>query len=301
MRIGFTGIECSKLFEVCGFWFVVPRLAKKLKSTNWYFSVLSFSLSYYNRSFSSHNLKPQTSPMFKLDILAIASHPDDVELCAAGTLMAHISKGYKCGIVDLTRGELGTRGNAEKRLAEAKKAAEIMGLSVRENLEMEDGFFLNDKAHQLAIATVIRKYKPEIVISNSISDRHPDHGRAAALVTNAVFLAGLARLSTTSAGQPQEKWKVKAHYHCIQDRYIKPDFVIDVTPYWEKKMEAILAYKTQFFDPTNNEPNTPISGKEFLDFLSARAMEFGRPAGYHYAEGFTVERTPGVSDFFTLE
>jgi bacillithiol biosynthesis deacetylase BshB1 len=237
----------------------------------------------------------------KLDILAIGAHPDDVELSAGGTLLVHLKRGLKCGIVDMTRGELGSRGNAAIRLEEANRAAEILGVHVRENLEMEDGFFLNDKAHQLSIASVIRKYRPEIILSNAVSDRHPDHGKAAVLVTNAVFLAGLARVSTTSAGQLQEAWKVKAHYHYLQDRFIQPDFVVNVTEVWEKRMEAIFAFKTQFYDPASKEPQTPISTKEFIDFLSARAMDIGRPCGFHYAEGFTVERTIGVSDLFNLK
>jgi bacillithiol biosynthesis deacetylase BshB1 len=237
----------------------------------------------------------------KLDILAFAAHPDDVELCAAGTLLLHIKKGFKVGIVDLTKGELGTRGNATRRTEESNRSSEILGIHVRENLGMEDGFFLNDKTHQLSVVNVIRKYQPEIIISNAISDRHPDHGRAAELIREAVFLAGLSRVSTTSAGELQKVWKAKAHYHYIQDRYIKPDFIVDVTPFWEKKMEAILAFKTQFFDPNSKEPETPISGKDFLDFLSARAMEFGRPAGFKYGEGFTVERTVGVLDLFDLK
>lgn len=236
----------------------------------------------------------------KLDILAFGAHPDDVELCAGGTLLVHIKKGYKCGIVDLTRGELGTRGNAAKRTEEANHSSEILGVQVRENLEMEDGFFINDKTHQLAIASVIRKYKPEIILSNAVSDRHPDHGRAAALITNAVFLAALSRLSSTSAGQLQEAWRVKAHYHYIQDRYIRPDLAIDITEYWDKKMESILAFKTQFFDPLSTEPKTPISEKEFLQFLEARSMEMGRQSGFQYAEGFTCERIPGVTDLFNL-
>ncbi len=236
----------------------------------------------------------------KLDILAFGAHPDDVELCAAGTLLVHLNKGYKCGIVDLTRGELGSRGTAATRMEEANKSSEILGIHVRENLEMEDGFFQNDKAHQLSIASVIRKYRPKIVISNAISDRHPDHGRAAALITNGVFLAGLKKVSTTLAGQLQESWRIKAHYHYIQDRYIKPDIVIDVSAVWEKKMEAILAFKSQFYDPDSIEPVTPISSMEFLKFIEGRSIETGRQAGFHYAEGFTCERTPGVKDFFNL-
>jgi bacillithiol biosynthesis deacetylase BshB1 len=236
----------------------------------------------------------------KLDILAFGAHPDDVELCAAGTLILHIEKGYTCGIIDLTRGELGTRGNEDLRREEARKASSIIGIHLRENLEMADGYFQNDTSHQLAIVTAIRKYRPEIVFATAIHDRHPDHGRAAALVANSIFLAGLQKVETQYDGKSQERWNVRALYHYIQDRHIKPDFSVDITPVWEKKMEAVRAFTTQFYDPNSREPETPISGKDFFDFLAARAIEMGRPIGARYAEGFTFQRTPGVRNLFDL-
>ncbi len=236
-----------------------------------------------------------------LDILAFGAHPDDVELGASGTLINHVKKGYKCGVVDLTNGELGTRGTAETRKSEAKAASKIMGLLVRENLNMADGFFQNDKTHKLEIVRMIRKYRPQIVLCNAVSDRHPDHGRGSDLIKDAVFLSGLLKVETTDSGIKQEAWRPAAVYHYIQDRFIRPDFVVDISEVWEQKMESVLAYKTQFYQPGSSEPETAISTKEFLDFLKGRAIEFGRPAGYQYAEGFTVERTPGISDMFSLK
>jgi N-acetylglucosamine malate deacetylase 1 len=236
-----------------------------------------------------------------LDILAFGAHPDDVELSASGTLINHIKRGYKCGVVDLTNGELGTRGTAETRKSEAEAASKIMGLLVRENLNMADGFFQNDKTHKLEIVRMIRKYRPQIVLCNAVSDRHPDHGRGSDLIRDAVFLSGLLKVETIDSGIKQETWRPSAVYHYIQDRFIRPDFVVDISEVWEQKMESVLAYKTQFYQPGSLEPETAISTKEFLDFLKGRAIEFGRPAGYQYAEGFTVERTPGISDFFSLK
>ena len=236
----------------------------------------------------------------KLDILAFGAHPDDVEISASGTLLVHIAKGYKCGIIDLTRGELGTRGSAEQRDEEAKRASEIIGIHVRENLSMEDGFFYNDKANQLKIVSIIRKYKPEIILCNAITDRHPDHSRAASLISTSVFLAGLHKVNTMNNDIPQERWKVKAHYHYVQDRYIKPDIAVDISSVWEKKMASILAFSSQFYDPSSTEPDTEISGKDFMEFLSGRAMEMGRPLGVQYAEGFTSPRLPGVTNLFNL-
>jgi len=233
----------------------------------------------------------------KLDILAIGAHPDDVELCAAGTLYLHMQRGKKCGILDLTRGELGTRGNAETRMMEAEKATAILGISVRENLGIEDGFFQHTKENQLASAGIIRKYQPEIVLCNAIRDRHPDHGRASKLVSDAIFLAGLSKVNTIGK---EERWKVKAVYHYIQDRYIIPDLAIDITSVWDKKMEAVMAYSSQFYNPDSTEPDTAISTKDFLDFLVSRSMDFGRPLGVRYAEAFTVERTIGTTDLFQL-
>lgn len=236
----------------------------------------------------------------KLDILAFGAHPDDVEISASGTLLIHIEKGYTCGIVDLTRGELGTRGSAEFRDEEAKMASEIIKIHARENLRMEDGFFQNDKINQLKIVSVIRKYKPEIILCNAITDRHPDHSRAAALISTAIFLSGLQKVVTTFNDTQQERWKVKAHYHYVQDRYIKPDIAVDISSVWDIKMKAILAFSSQFYDPSSKEPDTEISGKDFIDFLAGRAMEMGRPLGVQYAEGFTSPRLPGVTNLFNL-
>jgi bacillithiol biosynthesis deacetylase BshB1 len=236
-----------------------------------------------------------------MDILAFAAHPDDVELSCSGTLMKAISQGKKVGIIDLTQGELGSRGTIETRYAEAATASEIMGLSYRENLKMADGFFEINEANKRLIIQMIRKYRPQIVLANAIEDRHPDHGRAAQLVSEACFLAGLHRIETEYEGQQQKAYRPKAVYHYIQDYYIKPDFVVDITPFIERKIEAIKAYKTQFYDPNSTEPQTPISGAEFFDFIKGRMLQFGRPIGAQYAEGFTVEREIGVEDLFDLK
>jgi N-acetylglucosamine malate deacetylase 1 len=235
-----------------------------------------------------------------LDILAFAAHPDDVELSCSGTLMKHITKGKRVGVIDLTEGELGSRGSVSLRYEEAKNASKIMGLTVRENLKMRDGFFEINEETKLKIVTAIRTYRPKIVLANAIEDRHPDHGRAAQLVSEACFLAGLRKVETIVGGQLQEAYRPQVVYHYIQDRYIKPDFVVDITPYIEQKMEAILAYKSQFYDPNSTEPQTPISGADFLDFVKARCNEFGRPIGAQYAEGFTAERIVGVDSLFDL-
>lgn len=236
----------------------------------------------------------------KLNILAIAVHPDDVELSCAGTLLKHIDMGKKVGILDLTRGELGSRGTAETRDVEAADSAKILGVHVRENVRMADGFFTHTEENLRRIIAILRKYQPDIVLANALNDRHPDHGRAAKLTADACFLSGLVRIETELDGKIQDKWRPKALYHYIQDYYRKPDFVIDITSYMEQKTKAIMAFKTQFFDPESKEPETPISSKAFLDFLSARAQEMGRPAGFLYAEGFEVVRIPGVNDLFDL-
>lgn len=236
----------------------------------------------------------------KLHILAIAAHPDDVELSCAGTLLKHSSLGYTCGILDLTVGELGTRGNGELRLQEAAHAAKILGLQVRDNLKMADGFFRNDKEHQLEIIKKIRQYQPELVLCNAVSDRHPDHGRAAQLISEACFYSGLRRVQTQLDGNEQEAWRPKAVYHYIQDRQLQPDIVVDVTGFVDRKMEAIQAFKSQFYDPDSKEPQSPISVKNFFDVVKGKMAVFGRDAGFEYAEGFTVERTPGVTDLFKL-
>lgn len=231
-----------------------------------------------------------------LHLLAFAAHPDDVELAASGTIISHIQQGYRCGVIDLTRGELGTRGNAESRETEAAASSKIMGLSVRDNLDLGDGFFEINQTTLMAVVTQIRKYKPSIVLANAVSDRHPDHGRAAALVSRACFLAGLPKIETGTypAHRP------KAVYHYIQDRFIKPDVIVDITAVFEQKMTAIKAFKTQFYDPNSDEPETPISSKEFMEFLEARSLEYGRTIGTKYGEGFTTERTLGTPSLTAL-
>lgn len=236
----------------------------------------------------------------KLHILAIAAHPDDVELSCSGTLLKHTALGYDCGILDLTSGELGTRGNAELRLLEAAEAAKILGLKVRDNLKMADGFFKNDKDHQLEIIKKIRQYKPELVLCNAVSDRHPDHGRASQLVSEACFYSGLRKIQTTLNGVEQQAWRPKAVYHYIQDRHMQPDVVVDVTEFVEQKMQAIKAFKSQFYDPDSKEPESPISVKNFLDVVKGKMQLYGRDAGFEFAEGFTVERAPGIKDLFNL-
>ncbi len=230
----------------------------------------------------------------KLDILAIGIHPDDVELSASGTILKHIALGKKVGILDLTRGELGTRGSAELRTQEANASAKILGLAVREQLQMADGFFENNEAHQKQIIQMIRKYQPEIVLCNAITDRHPDHGRAAKLTADACFYSGLINDIT------QVAWRPKAIYHYIQDHFIEPDFVIDITSHMDKKMESIMAFSSQFFDPNSEEPQTPISSKNFMENVKAKASLFGRAINADYAEGFTVSRYIGVENLFDL-
>ncbi len=238
----------------------------------------------------------------KVDILAIGVHPDDVELSCSGTLIKHIRQGYKVGLLDLTRGELGTRGTAETRDQEAADAAVILGASFRKNVAMADGFFTHSEENLRKIIRVIRFCQPSIVLSNAIRDRHPDHGRASKLISDACFLSGLVKIETKDdQGLVQDKWRPKAVYNYIQDFYIKPDFVIDISDVVDEKVQSILAYKTQFYNPESAEPETPISSKAFLDFLYSRWRDMGRPAGYEYAEGFTVERITGVKDLFQLD
>ena len=236
----------------------------------------------------------------KLDILAFGAHPDDVELGAGATIAKEISLGKKVGIVDLTRGELGTRGSAELRDIEAANAAKILGVSVRENLGFADGFFINDKKHQLEIIKMIRKYKPEIVLCNAIDDRHIDHPKGSKLVSDACFLSGLLKIETDLAGNQQEKWRPKQVYHYIQWKNIEPDFVVDVSNFMEKKEAAVLAYSSQFFDPKSNAPETPITSKNFTDSVNYRAKDLGRLIGVDYAEGFTSERYVAVENLSKL-
>jgi len=236
----------------------------------------------------------------KLDILAIGVHPDDVELGCSGTILKHIAQGKKVGILDLTQGELGSRGSAELRLVEAANAAKILGVVARENLGYADGFFKNDKEHQLGIIEIVRKYQPDVVLANAPKDRHPDHGRASQLISEACFYSGLLKIETELAGEKQAHWRPKAVYHYIQDRYLKPDFVVDVSAYVDKKMEAIMAFSSQFYNPVSDEPKTPISGEDFLNSVKARMIGLGRDIGVDYAEGFVVERVVGVEDITSL-
>jgi bacillithiol biosynthesis deacetylase BshB1 len=236
----------------------------------------------------------------KLDILAFGAHPDDVELSAAGTLLKHIDLGKSVGIIDLTEGELGTRGTAQTRYIEAAHASDILGLTIRKNLQMPDGFFEHDEFNIRKIVEVLRMYRPTVVLCNAVHDRHPDHARAAKLVSDACFMSGLRKVETLAEGIIQEPHRPKTVYHYIQDRFIKPDFVVDVSPYVHKKMAAIRAYTTQFYDPQSIEPDTPISGKEFMDFIHANMQVHGRSIGVPFAEGFTTERCMGVRSFFDL-
>lgn len=236
----------------------------------------------------------------KLDILAFAAHPDDAELSCSGTLMAHIAQGKKAGIVDLTRGELGTRGTVEIRAKEAAASAAIQQLHARENLGLPDGFLKNEEEHLLPLIKAIRKYQPEIVLCNAIDDRHPDHGLSAQLEERACFLAGLAKIETIENGVVQQAWRPKQVFHYIQDRYINPDLIVDITPYFEKKMESIKAFSSQFYDPKGESSNTYISSPEFLENIETRAREFGRAIGVKYGEGFTTKRKVGVKSMFDL-
>lgn len=236
----------------------------------------------------------------KLDILAFGAHPDDVELGCSGTLAKEIALGKKVGIVDLTRGELGTRGSAEIRDAEAVKAAEILGIHVRENLNMRDGFFVNDETHQLEIIKMIRKYRPEIVICNAVDDRHIDHSKGSKLVSNACFLSGLRRIETEVDNDVQQAWRPKVVYHYVQWKNLEPDFVVNISKFIDVKMKSILAYDSQFYNPDTKEPETPIATKNFLDSVKYRAQDLGRIIGVDYAEGFTVERYLAVNSLSDL-
>ena len=237
----------------------------------------------------------------KLDILAIGVHPDDVELGCSGVMINEIKKGKKAGILDLTQGELGTRGTAETRYAEATNAAAIIGASVRENLRMRDGFFRNDEEHQLKLVAAIRKFQPEIVLANVLNDRHPDHGKGGWLLYDACFLSGLRQIKTTDEnGNDQEKWRPKMLLHYIQDRFYEPDLIIDISEVWEQRMDAIRAFKTQFYDPDSQEPQSYLSNPEFIEALSARARLLGKRIGVKYAEGFVSKKNIGIKDLDCL-
>ncbi|RXR32229.1 bacillithiol biosynthesis deacetylase BshB1 [Flavobacterium piscinae] len=236
----------------------------------------------------------------KVDILAFGAHPDDVELGCAGTIAKEISLGRKVGIIDLTEGELGTRGSVEIRYKEATKASEILGISFRENLKMRDGFFKNDEEHQLQVIRMIRKYRPKIVLCNAIDDRHVDHGKGAKLVSDACFLSGLKRIETVLEGEKQEAWRPDVVYHYIQWKDLKPDFVVDISGFMDKKLQAIMAYDSQFYNPNSDEMVTPIATKNFLDSIKYRSQDLGRLIGTDFAEGFTVERYVAVNSLGDL-
>jgi len=237
----------------------------------------------------------------KLDILVIAVHPDDAELCCSGTILKHIALGKKVGIVDLTRGELGTRGTAETRDEEAADSAKILGLHVRENLRMRDGFFQNDEAHRLEVIKAIRKYQPEIILSNALEDRHPDHGRAGDLVYDAVFLSGLPKIETEVKGEKQVAHRPRLLLQFIQDRYIKPDIIVDISDHMDTKIKSIQAFKTQFYNPDIDGLETYISSPEFFETVIGRAREFGKSIGATFGEGFTSRKLLGVDNLFDLK
>jgi len=238
--------------------------------------------------------------MIKLDILAIGAHPDDIELSCSGTIAKEVDRGKKVGILDLTKGELGTRGTPQIRAAEAQKASEVLGVTVRENLGFRDGFFVNDEKHQLEIIKVIRKYQPEIVLCNAIDDRHIDHAKGSKLTSDSCFLSGLRMIETQVDGHIQDPWRPKQVYHYIQWKNIEPDFVVDVSGYMDKKMDSVRAYTSQFYDENSKEPSTPISSKNFIESIKYRAADLGRIIGVAYAEGFTVERSVAVDSIFDL-
>ncbi len=231
----------------------------------------------------------------KLDILAIGAHPDDVEIGCGGTVSKEISLGKKVGILDLTRGELGTRGSAEIRDKESANAGKILNIAVRENLGFADGFFINDKKHQLEVIKIIRKYRPEIILCNAVDDRHIDHPKGSNLVSDACFLSGLRKIVTTVDSKEQECWRPKQVYHYIQWKHIEPDFVVDISVFIEQKIASVKAYESQLYNPKSNEPESPITSQNFLESIKYRARDLGRLVGVDYAEGFTSERYVAIS------
>lgn len=231
----------------------------------------------------------------KLDILVLAAHPDDAELGCGGTIAKHVALGQKVGIIDFTRGELGTRGSVPQRDQEAKESSSILGLSVRENLNFRDGFFQNDEPHQREVIRVIRKYRPDIVLANAIYDRHPDHGKGSGLSFDSCFYSGLAKIETTDEGVKQEAWRPKHLYHFIQSQFLVPDFIVDVSEFWNVKMNAVRAFTSQFYSTESKEPETFISSPGFMKLLEARGQELGFAIGAAYGEGFTVRRTMGIN------
>ena len=238
--------------------------------------------------------------MSNVDILCITAHPDDVELCMGGTVLRHVAKGRTVGLVDLTIGELGTRGSGQLRMQEAEVARVILGAAFRYQLDLADGFFRADKESLLKVVEVIRRHRPGTVFTNALKDRHPDHGRGAALVSEACFLSGLLRVETTHEGKAQDAWQPTTLLHCIQDRWMEPTLVVDVTEHWPKRMEAIHAFKSQFYDPNSTEPGSSISSKEFIAVIEGRGLQFGRLIGATYGEGFVASRPIGVRDVTEL-
>ncbi len=239
----------------------------------------------------------------KLHLLVLAAHPDDAEMSCGGTMASEIAHGRTVGILDFTRGELGTRGTPETRLQEADEAARVLGVHVRHNLGFRDGFFRNDEEHQRRLIPYLRRYQPDLIIANAIDDRHPDHGRAAALAVDACFLSGLRQISTLDPvdGTPQEPWRPRQLFHYIQDRYLKPDVTVDISAHWQTKLASIQAYRSQFFDPASAEPASYISSKEFIEFLKARWQEYGHAIGAEFGEGFTSYRQVGAGSLFDLK
>jgi len=237
----------------------------------------------------------------KVDILAIAAHPDDIELSCVGTLIRHIDAGKTVGLLDLTQGELGTRGSATLRAEEAENARKMMGAAFRKNVQLPDGFFQYNRANMLKIIEIVRWCQPKIVLANAPRDRHPDHGRAAKLIADACFYSGLVKIETwDTEGHIQDRWRPEAVYHYIQDYNLEADFVVDISDYMERKIELVKAFKSQFFDPNSDELNTPLTGADFFEMLRGKAKMYGRPAGFAYAEGFIKSRTLGVKDLFDL-
>ncbi len=236
----------------------------------------------------------------KLDVLAVGAHPDDVELGCSGTLAALIAKGNKVGVLDLTRGEMGTRGSAEIRQQEAEDASKIMGYAIRENADLPDVYFQNNIENQIRIAGYIRKYRPDVLITNAPKDRHPDHPKGSALLNEAWFIAGLSRLKIVHEDKELPPWRPSVIYHYIQAQYILPEFIVDISGFWNKKIESIRAYRSQFYDPSSKEPETYISQPHFLDFIEARCKQWGQEIGTEYGEGFSAERTVGVKDLLDL-
>ncbi|MCB0765393.1 MAG: bacillithiol biosynthesis deacetylase BshB1 [Flavobacteriales bacterium] len=236
----------------------------------------------------------------QVDILCITAHPDDVEISMAGTVLHHMALGHSVGLVELTAGELGTRGSAEIRKREAAAAADVLGVAFRYQLGLPDGFFRADPESLKAVVTVLRCHRPRLVLTNAVSDRHPDHGRGAALVAEACFLSGLRRIGTSYEGAAQDPWRPAQVLHGVQDRAITPHVIVDITSHWSKKMEALLCFRSQFFDPHSKEPSSPISDPDFLPFLEARARDLGRTIGVTFAEGFTAARPVGVKDLTEL-